>query len=296
MIHDHDETKKFGQFRDSLAYVLDKAPNLMDQADGDGWTPLYYAIRQGGRGKGVRAARALFLAGADPSVIATNGENLLHVLAPYLEVEEILDLFEELVGRGLDVNKRNNMGDTPLFAFYGRADSKELFCGGKRRRYPESDDGMRSPQSPAYSPPYSPTSPASSRSPRSPSSPTYSPILERKPQELGITREREAVKMLRRVGADFFAKDAKGRGLLHVAASRSVRTFSDLMELGLDTMLEDDAQQTPLDVAAAFENESVLQLFEKDKKDGVREAKVARSPLPVPAYPEFDEIYPVADE
>lgn len=102
--------------------------------------------------------------------------------------------------------------------------------------------------------------------------------------------------MLQRVGADFFAKDAKGRGLLHVAASRSVRIFSDLMELGLDTMLEDDAQQTPLDVAAAFENESVLQLFEKDKKDGVREAKVARSPLPVPTYIEYDDIYTVADE
>ncbi|KAL2672549.1 hypothetical protein Neosp_013261 [[Neocosmospora] mangrovei] len=225
MIHDHDETKRFDQFRDSLAHVLDKAPNLKDQADGDGWTPLYYAIRQGGRRKDVRAAKALLSAGADPSVIATNGENLLHVLAPYLEVEEMVDLFEELVGRGLDVNKRNNMGDTPLFAFYG---------------------------------------------------------------------QRKAAEMLRKVGADFFAKDAKGRGLLHVAASRSVRTFRDLMELGLDTMLEDDSQQTPLDVAAAFENESVLQLFEKDKKDkkdGVREAKVARSPLPVPAFREYDEWY-----
>ncbi|KAI8711761.1 NACHT domain-containing protein [Fusarium sp. LHS14.1] len=302
MIHDHDETKKFDQFQDSLAYALDKAPSLMDQVDGDGWTPLYYAIRQGGRRKDIRAAKALLLAGADHSVIAADGENLLHVLAPYLEVDEIVDLFEELVGRDLDVNKRNNMGDTPLFAFYSRADSKELFFQEKRRRYIPSgryvlnDNGMRSPQSSANSPPYSPASPAplasptSPRSPRSPLPSTYSPILEKKPRQLRMTGERKAVEMLRRVGADFFAKDAKGRGLLHVAASRSVRTFSDLMELGLDTMLEDDAQQTPLDVAAAFENESVLQLFEKDKKDGAREAKAARSPLPVPAFLEYDEM------
>ncbi|KAJ4327890.1 hypothetical protein N0V84_001701 [Fusarium piperis] len=291
MFHDDMDTKRFSQFGDSLAYVLDKAPNLMDQVDGDCWTPLYYAIRQGGRRMDARAARALLSAGADPFVVAANGESLLHVLGPYLEVKEILDLFEELVGRGLDVNRRNNMGDTPLFAFHRRADRKQLFCqrrGGRERResrYSQSDDGMSSPRMPAYSP-------ASPASPASPVSPSYSPILKSKPQELGITREREALQMLRRVGGDFFAKDAKGRGLLHVAAaSRSVMTFSDLMELGLDTMLEDDAQQTPLDVAAAFENESVLQLFEKDKKDGMREAKVARSPLPVPNHPDFDDIY-----
>ncbi|UPL00227.1 hypothetical protein LCI18_011161 [Fusarium solani-melongenae] len=288
MIHDHNETRKLDQFQDSLAYVLDEAPNLMDQADGDGWTPLYYAIRHQDRRKDVRAAKALLSAGANPLVVAANGENLLHVLALYLEVDEIRDLFEELVGRGLDVNKRNNMGDTPLFAFYGRVDSRELFCQDERRmdgRYRLIDGKMTSVQSPA-----------SPSCPWSPSSPTYFPISVRKPQQLWITEEREAVKMLRRVGADFFAKDAKGRGLLHVAASRSVRTFSDLMELGLDTMLEDDAQQTPLDVAAAFENESVLQLFEKDKKDGVREAKVARSPLPVPSYLEYDETFTVEDE
>ncbi|RSL50140.1 hypothetical protein CEP54_012087 [Fusarium duplospermum] len=283
MLHDHEDPKKFDQFGDSLAYVLDKAPHLMDQMDGDGWTPLYYAIRQGGRRKNVRAAKALLSAGANPLVVAANGESLLHVLAPYLEVEKILVLFEELAGRGLDVNKRNNMRDTPLFAFYDRADSKELFCGNRRRYL--SEDGMSSPRSPAYSP-ASPASPASPSSPRSPTfSPMPIPIPKGKLQELRITREREAVKMLRRVGADFFAKDAKGRGLLHVAASRSVLTFSDLMELGLDTMLEDDSQQTPLDVAAAFENESVLQLFEKDKKEGVREAKAARSRLPVPSSP-----------
>ncbi|RSM12008.1 hypothetical protein CDV31_006458 [Fusarium ambrosium] len=304
MLQDHEDPKKFDQFGDSLAYVLNKAPNLMDQPDGDGWTPLYYAIRQGGRRKNVRAAKALLSAGADPSVVAANGENLLHVLAPYLEVEKIPVLFEELAGRGLDVNKRNNMGDTPLFTFYNRADSKELFCE-KRRRRQLSEDGTSSPRSPAYSPaspvsPASPTSPASPAyspaSPESPRPPTHPSIPKRKLQELGITREREAVKMLRRVDADFFAKDAKGRGLLHVAASRSVLTFSDLMELGLDTMLEDDSQQTPLDVAAAFENESVLQLFENDKKDGVREAKVARSPLPVPSSPEYDDMYPAVDE
>ncbi|KAL6415569.1 putative ankyrin repeat protein [Ilyonectria robusta] len=75
--------------------------------------------------------------------------------------------------------------------------------------------------------------------------------------------EKDAKGMLEELGADFFARDAKGRGLMHIAANGDVRRFKELMDTGLDVMLEDDAQQTPIDVAAACGNLEVLELFEK---------------------------------
>jgi ankyrin repeat protein len=69
--------------------------------------------------------------------------------------------------------------------------------------------------------------------------------------------------MLRELGADFFTRDAKGRGLLHVAARTGAEWFQELMDQGLDAMLEDGAQQTPIDVAAVSGNRRVLRLFEK---------------------------------
>jgi hypothetical protein len=38
------------------------------------------------------------------------------------------------------------------------------------------------------------------------------------------------------------------------------------MAVGLDTMMENDAQQTAIDVAAAYSNNSVLGIFENETK------------------------------
>ncbi|KAH7149027.1 ankyrin repeat-containing domain protein [Dactylonectria estremocensis] len=75
--------------------------------------------------------------------------------------------------------------------------------------------------------------------------------------------EEGAGRMLQALGADFSARDDRGRGLMHVAASGEVGRFRELMDMGLDVMMEDDAQQTAIDVAAASENRDVLELFEK---------------------------------
>ncbi|KAI0103902.1 ankyrin repeat-containing domain protein [Nemania sp. FL0031] len=62
-------------------------------------------------------------------------------------------------------------------------------------------------------------------------------------------------------GADFGTRDNTGRGLLHVAARGKAFRFQELMQMGLDPMMEDKNKQTPLDVAAACENKDVLALF-----------------------------------
>ncbi|CAI6038839.1 unnamed protein product [Clonostachys chloroleuca] len=72
-----------------------------------------------------------------------------------------------------------------------------------------------------------------------------------------------SIPLFTRLGADFFVRDNKGRGLLHACASGNVGTFSELLDQGLDAMLEDEANQTAIDVAAACGNSDVLELFEK---------------------------------
>ncbi|KAK1241191.1 hypothetical protein MKX08_001165 [Trichoderma sp. CBMAI-0020] len=69
--------------------------------------------------------------------------------------------------------------------------------------------------------------------------------------------------LLEKLGGDFFVRDSKGRGLLHAAARGDVERFQELLEMGLDPMMEDDAQQTAIDVAAACGNRDILELFEK---------------------------------
>ncbi|KAI1311251.1 ankyrin repeat-containing domain protein [Xylaria venustula] len=63
------------------------------------------------------------------------------------------------------------------------------------------------------------------------------------------------------VGADFGIQDNAGRSLLHVAARGKAVRFQELVQMGLDPMMEDENKQTPLDVAAACENKDVLALF-----------------------------------
>ena len=81
--------------------------------------------------------------------------------------------------------------------------------------------------------------------------------------EYEVPREQGAIELLKELGADFFAKDNKGKGLLHVAASRDVVRFQELMAVGLDPMMEDNMQQTAIDIAAASCNDPVLEIFEK---------------------------------
>ncbi|CAH0055187.1 unnamed protein product [Clonostachys solani] len=77
------------------------------------------------------------------------------------------------------------------------------------------------------------------------------------------TEQLKAIPLMERLGADLFVKDNRGRGLLHAAAGASVDVFKQLMERGLDVMLEDEVQQTPIDVAAACGSKEILELFEK---------------------------------
>lgn len=198
-------------YQKSLAYVLEKAPSLMNQADGNGDTPFHYAVRLAISRKAADQLEMMLAAGADHTVVNKKGETLLHILAAGIPNLGLRTFFHTLASRGIDINARNNRGETALFSFYS---------------LPKTESWMYSSDSNKPSP--------------------------------------ELVKpMLESLGGDFFVRDNRGRGLLHAAAAGDVERFQELMDIGLDPMMEDNAQQTAIDAAAASGNRDVLELFEK---------------------------------
>ncbi|KAI1111523.1 ankyrin repeat-containing domain protein [Nemania sp. NC0429] len=195
---------------DSLSFMANTYPALVNQKDNLGNTPLHLTLRPAaGRRGGAEAVMELLRAGADPLLVDGEGNSSLHIIAGNLNQAEFRKLFKELLSRGCDINARNQRGETPLFS------SNLAFS----KFYPSHPNG------------------------------TVSALDEEAVWDAS--------------GADFSASDNTGRGLLHVAAQGDATRFQKLMDRGLDPMMEDEKGETPLDVAAAYGNRSVLALFEK---------------------------------
>lgn len=197
-----------------LAYTLQNAPELLDQGNCNGETPLHYAMIRAVEKNDTSEAEMLLEAGADPMIISKKGDTMLHILGKGIAIASSRTFFEALAERGIDINACNNHGETALFSFYDNAKTPKL---------------------------------------------TW--ILNKKDRPTG----QHTKPLLEKLGGDFFVRDNKGRGLLHVAARGDVERFQELLDMGLDPMMEDAAQQTAIDVAAACGNRDILELFEKKK-------------------------------
>jgi ankyrin repeat protein len=197
-----------------FAYTLQNAPDLLNQGDYNGETPLHYAMIRALDRNITGEAEMLLEAGADYMIISKRGDTLLHMLGRGLAIAVLRQFFQDLVGRGVDLNARNARGETALFSFYNcpKTDPNALYFNDVNRPTGE------------YAKP-----------------------------------------MLENLGGDFFIKDNKGRGLLHAAAGGDVERFQELMDMGLDPMMEDNSQQTAIDIAAACGNREILELFKKKK-------------------------------
>lgn len=99
----------------------------------------------------------------------------------------------------------------------------------------------------------------------------------------------EMIEFLVHLGASVDTVDAKGRGLLHVAAQRQIneerysewyeeemieKAFVKLLDLGLDPHLEDDEHRTPIDIAVARRLQIVVNLFSEEGRRAAEERKV----------------------
>ncbi|KAM0487191.1 hypothetical protein ACHAPX_000461 [Trichoderma viride] len=196
-----------------LAYTLQNAPELLNQGNCHGETPLHYAMIRAVERNEIGEAEMLLEAGADPMIISERGDTMLHKLGKGIAVAAIRAFFKAFAQRGIDINARNDRGETALFSFYNNPKTLEDMWLHERDKV----TGQH-----------------------------VKPLLEE-------------------FGGDFFVRDVKGRGLLHAAARGDVERFQELLEMGLDPMMEDDAQQTAIDVAAACGNRDILELFEKKK-------------------------------
>lgn len=205
------------RFSTSMNQIIKEKPVLVNQADGEGKTPLHYAISWATQQSEIEVAKRLLHAGADPLSVDNEGDGVLHLLSRSLDLEPSRDLFRDLVQRGVDINARNKRGETPLFGLPNRKKQKTRRKGG---------------------------------------------IFGIETGEKHDYPGKAATLMLKDLGADFFARDSRGQSLLHKAAMGDVELFRDFLDMGLDITLEDNAQQTAIDVAASCENQDVLQLFD----------------------------------
>jgi ankyrin repeat protein len=218
---------KYEVIKDSLAWTINTVPDLMHQADIDGMRPLHHAIIRATVKEGTDTIRVLLDRGADPRPTTNEGRSCLHLLAMVLHQASMLELFGDLVKQGVDVNGRDKDGRTPVFFFYRRS-----WKPNSRRLASElirDPSGVRLPTNKTFT-------------------------------------EKDFVTNFKNLGVDFFVKDNKGQGLLHIAAATGqFEPFKELMDLGLDVMMEDNDQRTPIDIAATYGNHEVMRLFDKTR-------------------------------
>ena len=85
-------------------------PKLISLLDGDGYPPLFLSILH----KNYRSTRILLHNGADPSIGGGILGNCLHLTI----VQRELNLLSEIVSRGVDVNGRDEGGNTGLHLLF----------------------------------------------------------------------------------------------------------------------------------------------------------------------------------
>ncbi|KAJ5953528.1 hypothetical protein N7454_000424 [Penicillium verhagenii] len=209
-----------------LQNILEANPSLVNMTDNANETALHYALRADSH----FLINFLLDNGANPCLPDKEGQSALHHLAK-CRSDWNEELFQRFLQAGLDINARNNEGETPFFElvrhgneglwlaekgpiYKGKAFEFFLKCGADL--FAKSDNGSN------------------------------------------LLHVLAGIKLdLRHSFLTF-----------HPGAGRvGVLKFKRLMDLGLDPMAEDGRQRTSIDIAAASENELILKLFKREQME-----------------------------
>ncbi|OJJ78555.1 uncharacterized protein ASPGLDRAFT_182453 [Aspergillus glaucus CBS 516.65] len=219
--------KSDADFIETLRAVIINNPSLTHQTDRAGDTPLHYALRH----RAHDYVDLLLENGADPTQPDSNGDTALHHIASQFKNRA---LFKRFLAAGVDINARNNQGDTPLFKYitidFESSCRSAIF--GLDLSFEHSSDGEFN-----------------------------DPVFK-------FFREAGADFFARNNAQSSLLHLLAAIKVDTIFGSKStplviVERFKCLMDLGLDPMAEDARQRTSLDVAAACGSEHIQKLFER---------------------------------
>ncbi|KAJ0415115.1 ankyrin repeat-containing domain protein [Aspergillus carlsbadensis] len=211
-----------------ISFVLDRAPDLIRQQNHEGYTPFHTA-----------AAKHLFplinlliKRGSNAIEPDPQGNTILHHLAVYMygnERSPSLPQMATFVSRGLDINARNNDGETPIL--------KYISCA-------RSDHGIFQRLS------------------------VIEQLIEMGADISTQNNAGETILHII-AGASLAESDEfyeYNPRFENIKEDEKEGAFKYFMAKGLDPFKEDNRQQTAVDVAAAYGKDGVLALFQKGKE------------------------------
>lgn len=210
----------------TLRSITLRNPNLVHTPDHYGNTPLHLALER----HSLHDINLLLENGADALRPDHEGNTGLHYLVRSIQESECKDMFRKFLDLGVDINSRNNEGETPLFRYIANTGL------GPRGGLQFLGPGR---------------------------------ILDSKLTRpfFDFFRENGADFFARSKGGSsllhLLASFECASRIQEVLSPIIVERFKVLMSMGLDPMLEDLRQQTSLDIAAACGNEAILKLFEQ---------------------------------
>ncbi|KAH8691002.1 ankyrin repeat-containing domain protein [Phaeosphaeriaceae sp. PMI808] len=217
---------------DDFVPIVQQAPELINQRNNEGNTPLHLAMKIASYTNSI----GLFLDnGGDIHATDGKGNSMLHLLVTgQWELNEqgkltgkVLNLFTHLLSKGTNINARNEAGETSIYSFLR---SGTVCLKGNNTLFQGSLD-----------------------------QPVYGLFTEHGIDWQALNAQGQnllhVVASAASTCTSLFGNPNSG---IHAA-----ERFNALLKLGLDAGLEDEAGRTPLDCAAEVGSQEILELFQK---------------------------------
>lgn len=205
--------------------IIRRKQNLIHVRDQAGNTPLHYALKA----HSIHYINLAIESGADMLGPDCEGNTALHHLAEVMRKDCWKDSFQKFLEAGVDINSRNNDGETPLFRYVARSVVSGYFSPwNEERPNPEHEE------------------------------PIFNFFQQAGADFFAQSKQGST---LLHVLASLTNSDPHSQA---GTSQKVVKRFKLLMSWGLDPMVEDMRQRTSLDIAAACGNEPVLKLFKRE--------------------------------